>query len=108
MTAPLIDNALLEKFDHALDIYIDDDVETGIAKAAITALLTSYSSRMHDINFLLKNRRANSANVLMRVAFETYVYLKYIFEHNNRITTRAKAYYILRLPKTILFFETYR
>ncbi len=99
MSAKLIDVALLKKFDDAIGIYINDSAMIDTDKTAIIALLTNYLSRMKDINFLLQNKRANSANVLMRVAFETYVYLKYIFEKYNRMSTRANAYYYHNFQK---------
>lgn len=101
----LIDNALLEQLDDAIELYIDDDIQLDIPKAAIISLLVSYYSRMDDINFLIKNHRLNSAKVLMRVAFETYVYLKYIFEKKNRTENRAKAYYFHDFQKFSYYLQ---
>lgn len=101
----LIDNALLEQLDETIELYIDDDVQLDESKAAIISLLVSYYSRMDDINFLIQNHRLNSAKALMRVAFETYVYLKYIFEKNNRMENRAKAYYFHDFQKFSYYLQ---
>lgn len=101
-----IDNALLEQFNDSISLYVDDDdVKIDEVKAAIIALLTNYHSRMEDINFLIKAHRLNSANVLIRVAFETSVYLKYIFEKNSRIKSRAKAYYFHDFQKLSYYLQ---
>lgn len=101
----IIDNALLKQLDEAIKLYIDDDIQCDESKVAVISLLVSYHSRMNDINFLINNHRLNSANVLMRVAFETYVYLKYIFEKNNRMKNRAKAYYFHDFQKFSYYLQ---
>lgn len=100
-----IDVALIKQLDKAIELYANDDVETGITRASIIALLTDYSSRLSDINLLIENHRLSSCKVLMRVAFETDVYLRYIFERNNRMENRAKAYFYHGFQKTAYYFQ---
>ena len=71
----LIDEGLLHTYDKAIESYVGAKEEIGPAKAAIIALLNSYSSKMSDINLLIKNNRYASANIIIRTAFENEIYI---------------------------------
>lgn len=100
-----IDTALIKQLENAIDLYVHDDVKTDVSRAAIIALLTNYLSRLNDINFLIENHRFSSSKVLMRVAFETNTYIRYIFEKNNEIEKRAKAYYYRDFQKIAYYLQ---
>lgn len=89
----LIDEGLLHTYDEAIEKYVDAKEKINTGKAAAIALLNSYSSKMNDINLLLRNYRYSSANIVMRTAFENEIYIRYIFERQNRRETRGTAYF---------------
>ena len=101
----IIDEVLINDLNKAIDIYVNDDVEIDVYKISIIALLNSLVSKLEDINFLIKNHRYNSAKILARVTFETYVYLTYILEKNNRIEQRGKAYYYSNFQKLAYYLK---
>lgn len=100
----IIDPALIDQLDKAIELYAEDDVEMDIPRATVIALVSDYSSRLKDINLLIDNRRLSSCNVLMRVAFETDTYIRYIFEDNSKFETRAKAYFYHGFQKSAYYF----
>lgn len=102
----IIDNGLLKLFDNAVEDYVNDDVKITTYKSAIMALLNGYSSRMHDINLLIKSHRLDSAKILTRTAFENNVYLQYIFERPNRVEDRGNAYFYSDFQK-FAFYLTF-
>ena len=89
----LIDEGLLHTYDKAIESYVGAKEEIGPAKAAIIALLNSYSSKMSDINLLIKNNRYASANIIIRTAFENEIYIRYILGRKNRQELRGNAYF---------------
>ena len=93
MIMELIDEGLLNTYNRALERYVNTKEKIKPSKAAIIALLNSYASKMSDVNFLIKNKRYASANIIMRTAFENEIYIRYIFERNGRRDTRATAYF---------------
>lgn len=89
----LIDDGMLNQYDKAVNLYIQDSVKTDTSKGAVVSLLNALSSRMNDINLLIKNHSYDSAKALMRVAFENQVYIDYIMSIPSRRKNRGKAYF---------------
>lgn len=65
MIMELIDEGLLNTYNVAFEKYVDTKEKIKPSKAAIIALLNSYVSKMSDINFLIKNKRYTSANIII-------------------------------------------
>lgn len=89
---PLIEKNLLQPYKKTIDLY-GQSAKDSIQKRVILGFFCSLYSRMCDINILIENKSFDSAQILMRVAFETQIYIIYLFKHSNELERKCNAYY---------------
>lgn len=88
----LIEQNLLQPYKSAIDFY-GKTAQDNIQKRVVLGLSLSLYSRMCDINKLIEDNSLDSAQVLMRVAFENQVYIIYLFKNSKKLEQRCNAYF---------------
>ena len=80
---PLISSQYIKYLSESIQLYVysldSAPNEIKIEDRVIVLFLTEYIERLEDANFLLKNKRYTSAQILLRSAYEITIYIDYLF-----------------------------
>lgn len=98
----VIESNLLNPYKKTLELYGTYGNDS-IKKRVILGLSLSLLSRMNDINLLIENNSLDSVQALMRIAFETQIYIIYLFKDLNKLSQRCDAYYYSSYQKFLYY-----
>lgn len=106
---PLISSQYIKYLSESIQLYVysldSAPNEIKIEDRVIVLFLTEYIERLEDANFLLKNKRYTSAQILLRSAYEITIYIDYLFSDPEKIEMRAKAYYFSSYQKSFQYYN---